>query len=65
MKKKSCILVGYGYWGKKIYPSFIYHFNVKKIFRSSDRMKNIFFKNIIWPFIKKPEKKHYNLFSFF
>lgn len=65
MKKKSCILVGYGYWGKKIYPSLISHFNVKKIFRSSDRMQDIFFENIDWAFIITPEKTHYNLVSFF
>ena len=64
MKKKSCILVGYGYWGKKIYPSLISHFNVKKIFRSSDRMQDIFFENIDWAFIITPEKTHYNLVSF-
>ena len=34
--KETCVLIGYGNWGKRIYPSLKKNFKVVKIIKSKD-----------------------------
>lgn len=63
--KETCVLIGYGNWGKRIYPSLKKNFKVVKIIKSKDNYKTIDYNDINWAFVITPERTHYKFVNFF
>ena len=62
--RPNSILIGYGRWGKKIYPTIKKKFNVIAILKKKNEFKKVKLDNINWAFVATPENTHYNIVKF-